>query len=314
MKTFEELQNNVLRWLDEVDDQDTMRALVKQTLNDVHTSRCNSERWAWMEWPPTLAATFEFVASQRNYSLPTNFARPIYFYNRTKKQFLSQVKGRNFVPSAESVADWVTEVGEQTGFRLAGYSPVKQQPPVAGSTVVLTSSDVSEASTNGLTITGDTEDGQVTETVVVNATSTAVFTRIIKYSKTGTWSGTLTLKDSSTNTLLTLGADEYGKQYPQLQLMFSPQSTDTIEYRYYRKPVTMVEDNDTPDLPSEYQDILVYDTLLRLLAYNEAEPNAVKVWMEAQMRLETRMLESLLAETEGGEAEYVRYANEDDNF
>ena len=47
----------------------------------------------------------------------------------------------------------------------------------------------------------------------------------------------------------------------------------------------LVQDNELPDIPPPYEDLLVYDTLIGFAAYNQYDSLVVKVWREKQQDL-----------------------------
>jgi hypothetical protein len=54
----------------------------------------------------------------------------------------------------------------------------------------------------------------------------------------------------------------------------------------------MVDENDISDIPSPYQDVLTYDTLIQLAAYNPVEPKSVEIWTSRQQQLATGLIET----------------------
>ena len=93
-------------------------------------------------------------------------------------------------------------------------------------------------------------------------------------------------------TILTLRATEYGRQYRQLELLNTPTAIETLIYKFYRKPSYLDSDNSIPDIPYPFSEVLVYDALLQMGAYNQNISAAAKaLWKEEQYRLEQGLLE-----------------------
>lgn len=280
--TFSDLREQVLEWMDEVGDEDTTKTLVESAIKASHRQRLVAERWNFMQWhkPETLSIT----ANQQYYGLHPEVLFPIYFWNRTAQEYLEEV-GKDTLRASQ--AQWTDEYGPASQFRFLGTAPVSAQPPTGGSTLSLASSSGADGSSQGFTIRGDTENGVTTETITVGGTGSTVFTRILNVTKVGEWNGIGTLTASSdSSTLLKLFASEYGRQHRQLVLTKIPTASETVEYAFYRQPSPLSADNDIPDIPAPFSQILVWDALLKISAYNAMERNSVAEWTENRDRLE----------------------------
>jgi len=90
-----------------------------------------------------------------------------------------------------------------------------------------------------------------------------------------------------------------------------PNSVSTIEYRFYRQPNSLVNDNDIPDIPPPFTQILVWDALISMAAYNtDINPAHIAIWTKNRTDLETQMI-AALEESNSLDAEprYVRYTD-----
>lgn len=89
---------------------------------------------------------------------------------------------------------------------------------------------------------------------------------------------------------------QYGKfllRGQQLKLLWLPTSADTIEYGFYKLPIEMSADTDLPNIPYPYSRVLIFDALLRMMAYNEDIAAAkVQLWSDGQTKWETRLFET----------------------
>ena len=295
IKTFLQLQNDALRWFDEVDDAGELRDNVKQAISNAQVSRLAERPWPFMKWPvPQRIST---VIGQTVYALHQDFATPIYFYNVTKKRFMRQVSDTTLLAHAyeginqldtDSGEDWLDQTGSADKFELGAIQQVSAQP-AAASVLTLSSSSVADGASQTLIVRGETSDGVTEETIACATVGTVSFTRILRVTKVGTWSGTMTLAAGAT-TLLKLFATEYARSYQTLKLFTTPTAVESIEYDFYRQPSGLVNDNDVPDIPSPFQDILVYDALIDLSTYNAVESGALKVWSARQAMLERGLL------------------------
>ena len=290
MLTFKDLQDRVLRYLDEAGDTDTTLALVKDALNAANTLRAAKEKWPFLLWDAPV--TLSIVPGQRVYTLHPQYHRPLYFYNQTVRDYLTQTTTQNLVASN---ADWNNDTGSALSFTLWSRSPVAQQPSSA-SALTLSSSSATDNGSMSVTVRGDTAQGVTTETIVCGTTGSVAFTRILRVTKSDGWTGTLTLAAGAT-TLLTLFSEEAGRSYQQLRLLASPDTAETVEYLFYRQPTLMENDNDLPDIPPPYELLLVYDALLYFASYNEYTGTTVELWKLEQQKWQTALEQSMSDDT-----------------
>lgn len=300
MKTFKNLQDKVLRYLDEAGDTDSTLALVKDALNDANTARATQEKWPFMLWE--RPATLSIVAGQQYYTLHHEYFRPYYFWNRTQQDWVTQIPPAG-LPDAQ--VDWNTDTGAALRFQLLTRAEVAAQPSAA-SVLTVTSTNAGDAGKT-ITVRGDTVDGVTSETIAVGTPSTTEFTRILKVTKVDTFVGTLTLSAGS-ETLLTLFASEVGRSYQTIFFPAIPDADEVVEYRFYRQPYEMVEDNDRPEIPSPFEDLLVYDALLYFATYNQYDASVVKLWLKRQSELEKGLRDAYLTdEALESQRRYIEY-------
>lgn len=272
IQTFKNLQDKVLRWLDEAGDTNITLALVKDGINGANKKRVGDESWPFMLWDD--AVVLNINAGQQNYSLHPEYFRPFYFYNRTQIDYMSEVPEGTLVQSGVSLND---SVSGALRFSLWGRLEVAAQPSSA-SAISVASSDASDNGTRSVTVRGDTVDGVRNETIACGSTGVVTFTKILKVTKLGTWVGTLTLTAGAV-LLLKLFPEEAGRTFQRMVISGIPDANEVIEYRFYRQPDVMVADEDRPDVPTPFEDLLVYDTLLDFAAYNQYDPQVVKLWL-----------------------------------
>lgn len=276
--TKKALRDKVLAIAAEVGAEGLTKTLVNDALDDAHDERCTSEDWNFMLWktPEYVSVT----AGTKYYSLHPMFSRPYFFWNMTDEEWVKEV------PTSQLAASQINITGDSGPVRYLqfnGRSPVQYQPPT-DSVLTVASSSPGDGAAQTVTVIGDTAAGVRKETIACDSTGSVSFRHILKVRKDGTWDGDMTLA-SPTLTLLTLPVDEVGYSFPQIWLPSSPDTAVEIAYRFYRNPIRMVEDNDIPDIPPPFENILVYDTLFLLAGTLNPTPAEFKAWKDQQERI-----------------------------
>lgn len=307
--TYKNLQDEVLAWLD--DTSTSTRTLVKNSLNQQHQKRLTSYDWWFMLWPD--AVTFSSVVNQTRYSLHSEFYKPYYFFNQTTKSYLVEMNNRQLGPSG---VRWNTDTGISR-FMLWGRSPLSTIMPAAGTLKIVSSSASDTTPTVTFVGTNSTGTGLISETLTANGTTTRTGSKtfnnpILSVTLSAAFVGTLTISTGST-TLAVLEAGELGRSYPQMQLLSLPQSIDVIEYRFYRQPRSLDSDNDFPDIPPPFSQILVWDTLLDMGAYNtDTKAQNMAVWTQNRNEIFDQMIRANdEASSLESEPRYVRSLGEE---
>lgn len=293
IQTFKNIQDRILALLDEAGNTSTTLTLVKNAVNAAHTKRLTSERWPFMRWDSMQ--TLAVVAGQQTYALHSEFFRPIYFWNRTILDYLTEYDD---VTLESAGVDWNTDHASALKFQMYGRTEVQNQPSAA-SVIAVSSSNATDNGARTVTIKGDTADGVRSETITCNSSGAVSFTKIIKVTKSDAWVGTMTLtSNAGAVTNLKLFADEYGRSYQQVFLLNIPDAAETIEYRFYRQPSTLVANNDRPDLPPPFEELLVYDALIELSAYNQYDTTTLRVWSDKRDEWLTGLRQSMTEQAE----------------
>jgi len=298
MLTFKNIQDEVLLLWDQPGETGNFLTIVKNAINDAHKRRCTSQRWSFMLWEDVLTfATVSGTLTYRAHPLLDTFHR---IYNKTDEKPLKEVAPRDYyqVPLNKYY------------FHKVENSPVSADPASTGTLSIESSSASDTEAAKAVIIrfidgSNDIQEETLTPTGTTPAPTTASAAKVLSVTKGGTWLGTMTLKDSGSNTILTLGITEYGKQYPQIRLLVDPKSADTVEYRFYRKSRKLSNDNDIPDIPDPYSSILIWDAALIIAAYDEArEPPE---WQRKKAEWEKLMADQYLeGQALGAEPRQVR--------
>jgi hypothetical protein len=310
--TFRNLYEQVAAQNDERTSTDTTRDLCKEYVNAAHTQRCVEYANPFLIWHQE--ETLSTVADQRVYPLHQLFDRPLYFYNRTSKQWVMETPNRTLSPDEYGFDTSLT--GPARNFMFWGHTGVKQQPTGSGTVRVVSTSASDTGSTYQVGVKGMNTSGElVVDVLTMNGTSTVTGAitfaagGILSVAKSRDFNGILTVTgDSGSTTLLALSPQEFGRQYRQIYLLEAPTSAESIGYRFYRKPLFLVNDYDVPDIPAPYAQILVYDALLMWAAYNtDVSEKSIMVWREQQKRWETA-LNAYCAESQtlNSRSKYVR--------
>lgn len=294
--TLKDIRDEVLTLMDEsASTATTTTTLVNNAINQAHVQRLASQPWTFMRWDQPETVTT--VASQRFYSLHQEFWKPEYFFNRTTKQYLFEVPPRS-VPGTGAL--WNTDTGHAREFRFAGRTGIQTQPTSASVITIVSSSSSDDGSAFNITVRGVTTNGVTTETITpdgtVSVAGTTSFTKLLSVTKAAAWTGRLTVtSNSAAVTNLVLFGTEYGRSYPQIELLNLPDAGDVIEYAFFRQPAPLTNDYDIPDIPPPHQRILVWDTLLTVASYNTDIPSAaIQMWRENQHRMEVALEQAFL--------------------
>lgn len=311
--TFKNIQDEVLRNIDEdVNTSSSTLTLVKNAINQAHLRRLTSYDWNFMLWPVPL--TFNTTVNQQTYTLHSEFYKPYYFYNQTVKAYLIEENSRELGPSG---VRWNSDTGHASRFAFWGRSPVIG---FSGSAQLQLLSDNAADTGASFSVTVRGSDtlglGTISETLIPNGltpvTSVKTFeTPILNVTLSMPWNGNLTLKIGQT-VILQLTPGELGRSYPLIYILSIPNAVDTIEYRFFRQPSVLVNDNDIPDIPPPFAQILVYDTLIDIAPYSDTDPKDVTSWSMNRDALEKQMIiANDEANTLESEPRFIRYMGEE---
>lgn len=296
--TLKDLRDQCLRYLDEDGDTGTTKALITNLLNQANHNRAIEFASMFLVWD--IPATFATEVGRQIYALHEEFARPLYFFNRNARRYLKEVPERVLGPEGYR---WNDQTGSAEHFVLWGRTQVKRQPTSA-SVLSIVSDDAADSGGGAglqLFIRGETVDGSVKAEIINPSGTTPVLTdhsyvKVMQVTKAGPWTGTMTMtSNSGAVTNLVLDYCDLGKMYQQLFLIESPTAVETIEYRFYRNPIKMVNDYDQPDIPYPYSQLLVWDALVMFAGYNtEISAAAVGSFREMQTRMEIAMANAFM--------------------
>lgn len=294
--TLGQLRSELLTWLDETSAAATSSTYLNVTaaLKQAHVLRLTEDPWKFMLWPSEVSLTT--VANQQVYTLHQEFLRPYTMRNSTRHVWMTETPSRNL---ASDSIDIDRDVNTDR-YTLWGRAQIAAQPTSASVVTIVSSSASDNTSAKAITITGDTANGVTSETLTPNGTTsvpgTVSFTNILSVTKGDTWLGTLTVtSNSGAVTNLTLLAAEYGRSYPQMQLLYLPTAGETIKYRFYRKPREIGSANDITDIPPPFERILIYDALLMMGAYDKKlDGGRMELWQAWRETLDLSMRQTYI--------------------
>jgi hypothetical protein len=309
MRTFLELQNAVLSRIGDESDQDKMRDLAKLAINSVHRQVLTERRYSFMIWPKVETLAIE--AGRKFYPAPAQFAQLWYGHNESSGDWLEEVPAGGIIESGANFVNGESDVPYR--FLLTATQNVKMQPTTAG-TITITTTGGTESSANRVIVKGVDNNGNYVEETLSNGsawstltstTSWAVVESITKYG--AEWTRTITATIGS-DTILVLLAAEFGRQYRQIELVAEPTADIEFLLRFYRKPLKLVYDNDIPQIPDTYDDILVFGSLIDLQGYARPEPGELREWKDQREKLINQMQQQYQqTRSTGGRNSYVNY-------
>lgn len=310
MLTFYDLQQEVLRYIDEAEDTDTTRALVKDALNRSHRKLLTARTWPFLRWPREVS--FSTVVGRRAYALKAGVGKVLALYDDQLSELVP------FVDRREWEMLGVDRVGGQNvpvGVQYGPLWPVAVQP--SNEVVTATSSTDSDASAT-IILTGiDTNGNAATETLTLAdvgataaATSTTVWSDLTAVTKGSAFTGTLTLSASTAGTLLTLGASDYGKQHLTIEFVETPSEVRDYRYTAQVEPRILVNDYDIPQTPYPFSELHVWDALLDLTGYNtELGGKEQQLWDARYKELHNGLLSAYDEQLAGSQPRFVRNMN-----
>lgn len=308
MLRFIDIVTRVTRLLDEASSTATSTTnLVEDAVQASHRRICMARTWPFLRWPRD--ESFTTSSGVRTYALNSEVGKVLHVWDEDRKEFLVLMPQRNW--EAAQIDRTSTETKPAPSAIFGGFWPVQAQPASAG-TVRIVSSSASDGSGEDVIIRGLNSSGVITEETltangVTHVTSTNSFLSVLNVTKVGTWAGTMTLSTSGGTTLLTLLSSEYGKQYPTLEFVETPEANQVYTYAFQRRPRTLSADNDLPEIPFPFSEILVYDTLLDLAAYNsEYETKHIRLWTTRYEQIMKQLNEAMDETIVGSQPRFVR--------
>ena len=317
--TYKGIRDEIFRLVDETTtNSPSLVNVVKDLVNQAHQQRCTEFPWTFMLWP--TSSTLTTVVGQRKYALHQEFHRPLYFWNRTTKGYLAEVPFRTLENEQD---DWNNTTGSASRFFYSGAQAVAAQPTTTSVVTIVSDSALDTGSTYAIVVRGEDANGALrAEIISPSGTSptsgTIAFRTILSITKAGSWNGTLTVTDSAAATLLTLNSCEMGRNYKLIELIETPTNAETIEYRFYRQPLLLLNDYDVPEIPAPHSQILVWDTLLMLQGgyMGDVPAPMLTTWRMRQQEAQLSLYQAYATDgqTLGARPRFIRSLSRDGGF
>lgn len=128
---FEDLQQQVLVYMDDTTNDGNLLTNVKNSLNVANAQRCTEYPWKFML--ATTSTTFT-CTSASSYTLSTSVSKPLYFYNQTKREFVQIIPERG-LRSTDFVSTDPTLDKNRAVLRGANQTLVFLQAPTVGDVI-----------------------------------------------------------------------------------------------------------------------------------------------------------------------------------
>lgn len=296
--TFDALRRQILRELDEEDDAPTTAILAGDYLNQVHQMRALSYSKYFLLHPKAIE--IKTIPGVQRYTLNPLVANILYLRNDSSEQLVREIPNRGL---STGTFDWAKQTGQAQEFMFWGHSQVKSQPRVPGPLTVQSSNAADFGPTFQVAVKGMDAEGDVFVEIFTLEGMTPIlgtkdFEEVISVTKSGEFAGMLSIfADTLQTEVLKLGPAEMGKQYRQIFLVQNPDVPETLSYRFFRKPLILINDYDVPELPSPYSQLLVWDALLLFAGYNTDIRQETRASWEAQKTHWEEALEQYLRDS-----------------
>lgn len=257
-----------------------IRAEVKARVHDSTLTNAQVDRWAniaqdgiirkidpgWLE----DTCTFSTVADQRKY-----FIEDVEFYkvkgmvDETSRWQLTQVAEKYI----EETDPALIRKGRPYLYTMYGTQPFEADLPAANTITVVSSSAADTAQT--VLIRGEDAAGTpIKEVLTLNGAvavnGTTSFTKLTHISKSDATTGYVTVYSVDglvTTTHVIIPADQLERHYQPIALYPIPTDVRTIRVRYIRQTKMLTEEEDTPDLPDMWHDLVMIGTLIQAHEY-----------------------------------------------
>ena len=201
------------------------------------------------------------VSGTSKYGMPLNVRKIVLIEDTANKRVLFDVTQQQFIKDDPGP----TSTGTPDRARPYGTYGVQKQPAAAGVISFASSSTADDGSNFIVVISGFDSDGhmvrqEITMDGTTNVDSTVSFTtieRIVKAPASGNvFSGTITVQDSGNNDLAVIPTWWESPDYEWVEFANIPDAAITYTISAEMRKPPLVEDEDWPELPEEYHDLI----------------------------------------------------------
>lgn len=210
---------------------------------------CYERVWKKYLWREAIIfdETVTTTAANEFLYLPKTVDQPLILTDRTNSVIVIPV---NIQVLFRRYLDRITDQAFAKRYTHAGEFSVKAQPSVSAKVEVLSST----ADTATIRIWGVAGGEVVSELLTLNGTTavatTASFTQVDRIGKNATTTGTVTVRQQTTNTTLaTLAPTEKVVRYIRIRLHDIPSAASTLYLTYKKQFTRLVNDQDIVEIP-----------------------------------------------------------------
>jgi len=260
---------------------------VRAKLHNSSLSDTQLERWVDISQDRILRSvecdflldvkTITCVAAQREYFVESAFNRILHVLDNGTSDILSEISDRSIRNSDPDFSD----TGDPTAYAITGYTEVMNQFTLA-STIYAISSSAADASKT-VRIRGLSAGVERTETLALSgSTSTLVYSpnQDLLARLSAVCVGNVTITEVTGGKVLnTIPPGMLRRTFMKIALYPIPTGTNTLKVLVYRNPYNLTDDEDIPDLPSGWENLVLTGVLI------EAHRNAYEFDVADKMEL-----------------------------
>jgi len=211
------------------------------------------------------------VASTSKYGMPLYVKRVMNIENAAQRRRIFDISSKEF----DVKHPGTTAEGEPLSGYILGRFGVQVQPAAASTVSVVSDNSGDAGDAYRLRTTGFSSSQLQTEQITVNGTSAVASSnsydingieRLVKeVSGTSSFTGTLTVKDSSANVLATIPPSWTSPTYLWMELYPIPDAVYSLTVRAVMYKPDLINDGDWPEVDEDYHNALVWGAAAELL-------------------------------------------------
>lgn len=163
-----------------------------------------------------------------------------------------------------------TETGNPRGYRL--WEVIGTSTKLAAASVIsVVSSSASDNSDYSVVVSGYVNGSLESEVLTMNGVTTVTGSKTFQarelfISKSAIFTGKITIKDASGNTLVEIGPEEISPRFKVVSLWPTP-SSNTIYMEYYKKIKELNNDSEMPEFDPKWHHVVYVGTLTKIYEY-----------------------------------------------
>ena len=257
----------------------TIKTEVKSKLHDSTLTDAQIERWVDMAQDRIIRSmdcdflldvkTFDSVADQRTYYIDAGFNRVLHVLDEDNNRILDEISEREILTADPDLSS----SGTSDFYSLTGIAEVQAQFDGASKITVVSSS--ASDTTQTVRIRGKVSGVETTEAISLNGTTSVDSTNTYDADQdilarlSTACVGKITVTDTEdSGTLAIIPAGFY--RHPMIKLSLYPTpSDDDVTYKalVYRNPFYLTDEQDIPDLPHGWEDLVLSGVMVEAYTY-----------------------------------------------